>query len=358
MLTHANRQTRSQTSSNQSSTPQGTLRRSPARSGMQFQSNQATQRRLAQNVDQNTTGPAPTAGKQHQLRDSYEGCDELPHVEKEIRQAVQTAFAQIEQGDCIQNQALREDLLAAYDGIKIVCSQDAPEDKCAEARGSHTINFYKTAHQTSKCPAELAASIFHESVHLIQSPFEPHGYLSWDCQESCFPGSDEPHRGTASGCKYERGRLPFVSLSTGVGFAGSLKPTRYFRVYAGYEKRRWLASYLDFSAGIAVSYIGETETGEPADISGSSKLVNLMAALRLDPGDQGGLYGSVSAGGGIAFGSSGKGPGAEVGVGVGMRWRVVDLSVNVGLDFDPTRKTGMDKVFTAAATLTLTPGVR
>jgi hypothetical protein len=347
---------------------------------MQFQStqsNQAMQRLLALGTDQNTnatpatpsvvqrqaTGSTATASTatpaaQHQLRDSYENCNELPHVEADVRKAVRTAYTQIEQGGCIQNQALRDDLLTAYDGITIRCSQDAPEDKCAEARGSHTLNLYKTAYMTNKCPSQLAASIFHESVHLIQSVFEPHGSLSWDCQEACFPGSDEPHRGTASGCNYERGRLPFVSLSTGLGFAGSSTPTRYFRVYAGYEKRRWLASYLDFSAGIAVSYIGETESGEPGDISGSSKLVSLMTALRLDPGEMGGPYGSISAGPSLAIGGSKKELGAEVGVGVGMRWRVVDLSVNVGLDFDPTRKAGMDKIFTAAATLTLTPGVR
>ena len=309
-------------------------------------------------VQRQTAGSAPTAGKQHQLRDSYEGCNELPHDEAKVRQAVRTAFDQIQNGDCVQNQTLKDDLLDAYDGIKIVCSQDAPENSCAEARGAHTINLYKTALMTNKCPSQLAATIFHESVHLIQSPFEPHGYLSWDCQEACFPGSDEPHRGTASGCKYERGRLPFVSLSAGVGFAGSQTPTRYFRVYAGFEKRRWIASYLDFSAGIALSYIGETESGQPKDISGSSQLINLMAALRLDPGNQGGPYGSLAAGAGIATSGSNQELGAEVNVGVGMRWRALDFSVNVGVDFDPTRKAGMDKVFTAAATLTLTPGVK
>src|ERR1044071_2337172 len=121
MLTHANRQQRSSSRAGENARPPSTLRRSAARPSMQFQStvsNQAMQRVL-QTASATAAGPPvvqrqatdsnATAGKTHQLRDSYESCNELPHVEADVRRAVRTAFERIRDTDCIENQAIKED---------------------------------------------------------------------------------------------------------------------------------------------------------------------------------------------------------------------------------------------------------
>ena len=286
------------------------------------------------------------------------GCTENPYTMDYLCKSLQRAYVQTRDGNCIPEKSRQKKMLDSYNGLKVRCTQD--DGPCAKVDDpdKREMRIFKTMNQTPPCPGELAAAIFHETVHFTQSKLEfGHGDISWDCQESCFPGSDPPGRGTASGCSFERGHLPFVGVSGGLAttFKGH-PPTSYFRVYAGFEKRRWIASYLDLSIGAAVSFIGETENGQPRDVSGSSKLVTLMTSLRLDPGELGGPYAAVQ--GGLGFAKSASSDykfGKEVAVVGGVRWRRFDFSVNIGVDFDPTRKLGLDKLYTAAATLTIGP---
>ena len=306
-------------------------------------------------LQRQTTGKTKPANR---FSVSLTGCGESPFTEDFIRASAREAFDTANEGDCIKNETLKQEILSKFDGLEIVCSQDTPPGSCGERVTSSKFIIFKTAFNSNKCP-RMAATIFHESVHLIQTRFlSRHGELSWDCQESCFPGSDEPGRGTASGCDLERGAVRAQSISFGRAFIDPTDPktsTKYLRLFYGYEKRRWLASYLDFSAGIGVTFLGETERGEPREISSSSTMINLIASLRLDPGSQGGPYFGGSGGLGVATSGSNQEFGKEVAVVAGVRWHPIDISVNIGVDFDPTRKTGMDKLFFAAATLTFTP---
>lgn len=316
-------------------------------------------------VHQAQSGPAiqrkpegSKSDKEHKLVDSYTDCDKSPYESQYVKDEVGRAFEHARDGNCIHNQALKDDLLSRFNGIKIKCSQDAPPGYCGEAKGSSSITLFKSAFN-QPCPG-LETTVFHEAVHLTQSMFDAHGSLPWDCQESCYPGSDNLKRGKASGCAYERGRRPFVSFSFGEGTTGKGPPLRYLRFYAGYEKRRWIASYIDLSAGVGLTYIGETKTGEPSDISSASTMVSVMSSLRIHPDRIGsssrfepylGLSGAL----GIVSSGSNQEVGKEVAIAAGLRWYPLDFSVNVGVGFDATRETGLDKFYFVAATVTVTP---
>lgn len=285
------------------------------------------------------------------------GSEQSDFKEDKVRDAAKAAFEKARDGDCIKNDSLREEILSKYDGLEIVCKEDKPEDKCAEATGtfSDTLDIYRTVFDSGLCPG-LEVSIFHEVVHFTQSVFSPHGNLSWDCQDACYPDSDKhkPKRGTASGCNFETGRLPLFGVSLGRAYPIKGPSTTYLRFYAGYDKRRYIASFIDLSLGVAVSFIGETDTGEPRDVSPSSTTFLATSALRFDPGKLGGIYGSVSGGLGFSKAGSDFGFAKEVAVSGGIRWKMFDVSLNAGLGFDPIR----DKTFTLAATLTIGPKVR
>jgi hypothetical protein len=283
------------------------------------------------------------------------GSEQSPFKEDQIKAAAKAAFEKARDGNCIKNESLKDKILAGYDGLEITCKDDAPEDKCAETVGMffRSIDLYKTAYNSSKCP-DLEVSIFHEVVHFAQSIISPHGDISWDCQDACYPDSDkhEPKRGTASGCNFQRGLLPFFGVSRGKTLGGP--SASYLRFYAGYEKRRWIASFIDVDLGLSLSFIGETETGQPRNVSPGGTLALFTSAFRFDPGKFGGFYASTSGGVGLAKQGSKFGMGAEVLVGGGVRWRMLDLSINAGANFDVTRETGLNN-FSVAATLTFSP---
>lgn len=311
-------------------------------------------------VLQRQTESKAKPAKTYKFSPSLSGCNESPHKESFVYQSLERAFEQTRDGKCIPNQAMKEEMLSKYDGLKVRCVQD--DGPCAEVRDPNRkeMIIYKTAYQPRHCPGELAAAIFHETVHFTQSFFELfHGDISWDCQESCFPGSDPHGRGKASGCAFERGALPLVSLTGGIASTSFTGPARsYWRFYTGFEKRRWIASYLDLSVGAAVSFIGETQNDNPQDISPSSTIFSLSTAVRLDPGKLGGRYLSVSGGLGLAKSGSDVGFAKEVAITGGVRWRLFDVSVTAGVNFDPTREAGVDKVYTLAATLSWSPKMR
>jgi hypothetical protein len=298
-----------------------------------------------------------TPAKTFNFSPSLSGCNDVPFTESYVNASLKRAFEQTRDGNCIPNQAMKEQILSNYDGLRVKCLQD--DGPCAQVPEPNTkeMLIFKTAYQPKYCPGELAAAIFHESVHFTQSFFEfAHGNISWDCQASCFPGSDPNGRGTASGCAFETGALPLASVTGGIASPGK-GVASYWRFYSGFEKRRWIASYLDFSLGAAVSFIGETESGSPQEVSPRSTIFSLASAVRLDPGKLGGRYLSVSGGLGAAKSGSEFGFAKEVAISGGVRWRLLDVSVTAGVTFDPTREAG-GKVYTLAATLSWSPKMR
>ena len=148
-----------------------------------------------------------------------------------------------------------------------------------------------------------------------------------------------------------------LGISAGGAFTGKGNPASYFRLYLGLEKRRPIVSFVDASLGFGASFIGEPVGGEPSTApSGQSALVSLIGALRFDPGKMGGGYFSTSLGIGVPWGE--KEIGGVVGLGGGYRWHKYDVSLNAGIDYNPTRNRGEETMFTLSASFTYAQKVR
>lgn len=287
------------------------------------------------------------------------GCEELPFDKKKVEEAAERTINHIKDSDCIKNQSLREDVLDKLGSMKIVCQEGNREGPCSHAERPRTVHLYEAIIKSGLCPNPMDSAIFHEAIHLTEWFSLYHGNLSWDCGEACYEGKDELKRGDASKCGFERSPLPMVGISAGRAFTGKGNAASYFRLYAGLEKRRPILSFVDASLGIGVSLIGEPEKGEPGTApSGRSTLISLIGALRFDRGKMGGLYSSVSGGLGPAFGNDKTALGAVVGLGVGYRWRVLDFSLNAGIDYNPTRNLGEETMYTLSASFSLAQKVR
>jgi hypothetical protein len=281
----------------------------------------------------------------------FRGCD----------QSAENAFNEARDCKAIKSESLRKDILAGFDGLTIACYPEVVRNACAETmKSTHTVNLYKRSLDGSYCPAELAATIFHESVHVAEGWNRFEGELAYDCDAACYPGSDLLKRGNPSHCDYERGWLPFAGVSAGAAFTDKGASTGYVRVYTGFQKRGPVLSIFRPSIGVGLSIIGDPVTGEPDDLSSgsSSKLLSVIGALRFDPGKEGGAYFSMSGGPELALSSERGHWGYEVGTSVGYRWHIYDVSLNAGIEYDPTRRAGDEKLYTLGATFQIAPKIR
>jgi hypothetical protein len=154
-----------------------------------------------------------------------------------------------------------------------------------------------------------------------------------------------------------------LSVGGGYGFASSMagQTTWQAKAYVGGELQRPVFGLFNPSLRLGVTFIGET-TGGGAPPSAASFLTSIQAGVRIGdprPGSAGG--GSLSIFGGPAWALSTDvfAPsriGAEAGVGIGYRWRFIDISAGVGYDYDPTRASGSQHLFTGTVGFTLVTG--
>lgn len=291
---------------------------------------------------------------------TFKGCDKSPYTMKFVEPSAKNAFETTRDDPCIKNESLRKDMLAAYNGLTIICEPDGPEDACAETiKSSKTIRLYRGLFKGNICP-NLEPLIFHETVHVAERwNIFSEGTLAYDCGESCYGGTDLKKRGNPAHCDYERGRVQFGGVSTGVAFPEKGDPTGYLRLYVGAEKRGPILGFVRPAFGLGLSLIGESETGEPGNISsGTSALISLMSALRFDPGKEGSYYFSFSGGPEIALREKGPALGYQVGAKLGYRWHIYDISLDAGIEYDPTRRGGLEKMYTLGASLQIAPKVR
>lgn len=287
------------------------------------------------------------------------GCEKLPFDKKNVEEAAERTINHIRDSGCIKNQSLKEDVLDKLGSMKIECREGNREGPCSHAERPRTVHLYEAIIKSGLCPNPMDSAIFHEAIHLTEWFSLYHGNLSWDCGEACYEGKDELKRGDASKCGFERSPLPMVGASAGRAFTGKGNAASYYRLYVGLEKRRPILSFVDASLGIGVSLIGEPERGEPGTTpSGRSTLVSLIGALRFDPGRMGNLYASASGGLGVGFSNDKAALGAVVGLGVGYRWRMLDFSLNAGIDYNPTRSLGEERMYTVSASLSFAQKVR
>jgi hypothetical protein len=281
------------------------------------------------------------------------GCNTAPYSKVVVEAAAQAAFNQVHTSNCVKTKSLKESILKEFDGLTIKCNQGAG-NPCGRAKSyfSSTVNLYPDAMNATCGPLE--STILHEVIHLTEwAPFG-HGPLAAACEKSCFGFGS----GDAAKCTYETGFVPVLSASAGKAFPEEGASTTYARLYLGLEKRGPVLSFVHPSLGIGVGLIGETTTAEPGAVpAGSTTLVSLLGGLRLDPGKPGGGYLSFFGGPALALGSGKEKIGAEAGAALGYRWRWLDISVNAGRTYDPTRAAGMDRLFTVGATLQIGPSV-
>ena len=284
------------------------------------------------------------------------GCGVAPFVEADVVTAANAAFDAVKNTNCVKTDYLRDSILAEFDGLTIECEQGTGKP-CGRAWRyfTQTLNLYPEALDPG-CDG-LESTILHEVVHLAERSLIYgsggfHGELSWACEASCLgTGSGDPDK-----CTSEGGLVPSLGVSRGLAFPSRGAHTGYLRLYTGLETRRPVLGVFYPSFGIGVAMIGESTTGEPGSVpSGSSTLVSLSTALRLDPGRPGGVNLSISGGPALAGGSE---LGAEAGVAFGLRWSIFDISLDAGLGYDPTRETGLDKFYTLGATLRIGPALR
>jgi hypothetical protein len=289
---------------------------------------------------------------------TFRGCDDVKGRRNFVEQSTKNAFFTVRDENCVKNASLKRDILASFEGLTVVCQPEKVEGQCAEAKkGESTIIVSKLGLDgATGCPP-LEAAIFHEVVHLAEGWNLFHGNLSYDCGKACYPNTGDP-RGDPSGCGNETDLVPFIGISAGGATTGKGSPTGYARLYLGLEKRGPILSIFRPSLGIGLSIIGEPESGKPDVTSGRSTLLSLMGALRFDPGETGGVYFSLGGGIGTALGRGGLDLGYEVGVKLGYRWRIYDVSLDAGIQYDPTRNAGEEKLYTVGATFQLAPKIR
>jgi hypothetical protein len=298
-----------------------------------------------------TSAPASAPAKTYPYSITTDGCDVSPWVKADVEAAALAAFTAVRDNNCVKTETLKDAILAEFNGLNIDCEQGSGKP-CGRAwrHFTQTVNIYPTAFDPGCGP--LASTILHEAVHLTEtSPLPFHGTLADGCEKSCFGFGS----GDASQCTYEKGFVPVFGASGGLAFPKKGDPTGYARLYLGLEKRGPVLGIFHPSLGIGVGLIGETTTGGPAAVTaGPSTIYSLLAGVRLDPGGPGGF--SMSFFGGPTLGKD-RAWGAEAGVALGYRWSVVDISLDAGYNYDPTREAGMDKLFTLGASLKFGPRI-
>jgi hypothetical protein len=151
--------------------------------------------------------------------------------------------------------------------------------------------------------------------------------------------------------------MPTFGASGGVGFSPEGSPAWIARFYVGLEKR--VVGVVHPSLGLGYALIGESVSGKPGAVPSSTttSLTSVLLGLRVDPGLPGGGYVSASGGPALALGNKTAGIGAEVGVALGLRWRILDISLDAGISYDPTREAGLETNYTVAATIRIGRGV-
>jgi hypothetical protein len=287
---------------------------------------------------------------------TFRGCEGSPGRLNFVRQRTISAFETARDGDCIKSESLKRDILASFEGLTVDCKPEVVEGQCAEAKkGEGRIVLSKLGLDgATGCPP-LDAAIFHEVVHLAEGWNIFHGNLSYDCGKACFPNTGDP-RGDPSGCGNETGWAPFGGASGGAALTGKGSATGYARLYIGLEHRGPVLSLVRPSLGIGASLIGSPDSGKSDTASERSTLLSVMGALRVDPGKDGGLY--VSFGGGLGTALGRGGIGYDIGAKFGYRWSVYDVSFDAGVNYDPTRNAGEQRLYTLGASFQVAPRIR
>jgi hypothetical protein len=313
----------------------------------------ALQHRLAVPTLQRQGGGGATPARNYPYSVTTSGCNAAPFVTAAVETAANSAFTTVRDSNCIKTNSLKESILAEFNGLEIKCNQGTNQ-LCGRANRyfSHTVNIYANALQPLCGP--LDSTILHEVIHLTEWAPLGHGDLAGACEKSCFGWGS----GDASGCTFEKGFVPVVGASGGRAFPAVGTPTWEAHLYLGLEKRGPVLSFIHPSLGIGIGLIGESSTGAPEAIpAGTSGLFSLLGGLRLDPGQPGGGYISFFGGPAVVLGSGKTGVGGEAGTALGYRWRWLDLSLDAGVDYDPTREAGMGRFFTLGASIKIGPSV-
>jgi hypothetical protein len=157
--------------------------------------------------------------------------------------------------------------------------------------------------------------------------------------------------------------LPVIGVTGGAAIPSSGVATWQARLYLGAEFQHPVLSIFNPTLGLGMSVIGETTIPGTTPVSSPASLISsLLPGIRIGaprPGAAGGGYASFFGGPSIAIsagvGGTPVGLGAEAGTAVGYRWRWLDVSGGVGYAYDPTRKTGMEHLFTAGISVTFIP---
>jgi hypothetical protein len=318
----------------------------------------AHQSQVAPSVQRKEESPAkPVLGFPSSVK--FVGCDNVKGRRHFVEQSTKNAFITARDCEGFKSESLKRDVLASFEGLTVVCNPELVDKQCAEAKkGEGTLIVSKLGLDGATGCGSLEEVIFHEVVHLAEGWNYFHGNLSFDCGKACYPETKDP-RGDAAGCGNETGKVPFASLSGGAAFTGKGASTGYTRAYVGVEKRGPILSFVRPSLGLGLSIIGDPESGTPGEASQATSIMpSVIGALRFDPDKTGGLYFSLGGGAGVVFNRGGKHLGYEAVAKFGYRWSIYDVSFDAGINYDPTRQTGEEKLYTVGATFQIAPQIR
>ncbi len=300
-------------------------------------------------VLQRKNGGTSPAKKAYPYSVTTTGCNKAPYTKTRVEAAAKRAFEKVKNSDCIKTESLKESILAEFNGLNINCKQ-GKDKPCGWAQYyfSQSIDIYPPSLKKSKC-GSLKTTILHEVIHLTQWALWHHD-LPAACEKSCFNYGS----GDASKCTFEKSWVPVFGASTGLATSSDW----YARFYFGLEKRGKVLGIVNPSLGIGVGLYGEPLAGR-ADTPaiGRSTLISALLGLRFDPGKPGGGYISLHGGPALAIGSGKKALGAEGWVSAGVRWKWLDVSVDAGSSYNPTRNAGMEKDYTLGLSMKFAPSL-
>ncbi|TXI20857.1 MAG: DUF4157 domain-containing protein [Nitrosomonas sp.] len=231
-----------------------------------------------------------------------------------------------------------------------------------------------TDHHFGKRDQERAETVIHECAHRVGMSLRARNlpdiyrftnrFLYMDTAESLrnsdsfalFAGAIAEGIGVTT-------LFPVIGVTGGTAIPSSGVATWQARLYIGAEFQHPVLSIFNPTLGLGMSFIGETTIPGTAPISSPPNFIlSLLPGIRIGaprPGAAGGIYASFFGGPSIALSAdvsgSQVGVGADAGTALGYRWQWLDVSGGVGYAYDPTRREGMEHLFTIGVGVTFIP---
>jgi hypothetical protein len=240
-----------------------------------------------------------------------------------------------------------------YDALAYVCAGSYPPCSHVVRKVCLTNQHFSNSSRTR------AETIIHECSHLagmslgqpnsVDDIYEFNTAFSYmDTSESTMNADKYALFASAIVNGVRLNHVPSLRLSYGVAVSDQNISTWQGSLYLGTEFQHPVLGVFNPTLGLGMSLMGIPETPATHITPTPSLLISLLPGITITdprPTASGTGYVSFMGGPSLAVGST-VGFGAEVGMNLGYRWRMIDFSVGVGYQYNPTRPTGLENMFT------------